>query len=51
MAYETPKDMEGQELIILDLRLHTGAHLVGVSVVMENRAKGIEDTKERTCSY
>ena len=48
MAYATPKDMEDQELIILDMRLHTRAPLVGVSVVTENRAKGIKDTKERT---
>ena len=41
-----PEDMEDQNIIILDMRLHTRVHLAGISVVTKNRARAKKDTKE-----
>ena len=46
-AYETPENMEDQDLITIDLRLHTRAHLMGTSEFMMNGTMGYKDSNER----
>ena len=55
-AYVTPEDMEDQELIIMDMRLHTRSHLARVT---ENKVDGnhenpkgkLEDSKQKIGHY
>ena len=41
-----PEDMKDQNLLLLDMRLHTRMHLVRISMLKKNGANGKKDTNE-----
>ena len=47
-AYVTLDDMEDQNLITMDMRLHTRVHLAGISAVTESEAMVYKGEVKRT---